>query len=49
IVVRLEGTNVEEGRRILAGSGLSFAVATDLADAAKKVGETARRIGRIGK
>ncbi len=44
IVVRLEGTNVEEGRRILAGSGLSFAVATDLADAAKKVGETARKV-----
>lgn len=45
IVVRLEGTNVEEGRRILAGSGLSFAVATDLADAAKKVGEIAERVG----
>lgn len=44
IVVRLEGTNVEEGRRILAESGLSFAVATDLADAAKRVGETARKV-----
>ncbi len=48
IVVRLEGTNVEEGRRILAGSGLAFTVASDLADAAQKVGETVRRIGRIG-
>ncbi|OPY01689.1 MAG: Succinyl-CoA ligase (ADP-forming) subunit beta [Syntrophorhabdus sp. PtaB.Bin047] len=45
IVVRLEGTNVEEGRRILAGSGLAFAVAVDLADAAKKVGEIAKRVG----
>jgi succinyl-CoA synthetase beta subunit len=45
IVVRLEGTNVEEGRRILAGSGLSFAVATARADAAKKVGEIAERVG----
>lgn len=39
VVVRLEGTNVEEGRRILAGSGLTFTVATGLEDAAKKVGE----------
>jgi len=48
IVVRLEGTNVEEGRRMLADSGLSFAVASDLADAARMVGETVRGIGRIG-
>jgi succinyl-CoA synthetase beta subunit len=37
IVVRLEGTNVEEGRRILSASGLAFVVAADLGDAAVRV------------
>jgi succinyl-CoA synthetase beta subunit len=37
VVIRMEGTNVEEGRRILAASGFNFVVADDLADAAKKV------------
>ncbi len=37
VVVRMEGTNVEEGRRILAESGLDLATAVDLADAARKV------------
>jgi len=37
IVVRMEGTNVEEGRRILTGSGLNFTVAADMRDAAEKV------------
>jgi succinyl-CoA synthetase beta subunit len=36
-VVRLEGTNVAEGRRILQESGLNLTTATDLTDAAKKV------------
>jgi succinyl-CoA synthetase beta subunit len=36
-VVRLEGTNVGEGRRLLTESGLSLTPATDLTDAAKKV------------
>ena len=36
LVVRLAGTNVEEGRRILAGSGLPIITADTLADAAKK-------------
>jgi succinyl-CoA synthetase beta subunit len=35
----MEGTNVEEGRRILSESGLKLINATDLADAAKKVAE----------
>jgi len=35
VVVRMEGTNVEEGRRILAESGLKLINATDLADAAQ--------------
>lgn len=34
VVVRMEGTNVEEGRRILAESGLSLTSATDLEHAA---------------
>lgn len=37
LVVRLEGTEVEEGRKILAGSGADIIAATDLTDAAKKV------------
>jgi succinyl-CoA synthetase beta subunit len=37
IIVRLEGTNVEQGREILANSGLTFTVATDMRDAAQKV------------
>jgi len=37
MVVRLEGTNVEEGRRILKESGLKFEVAIDFRDAADKV------------
>jgi len=39
VVVRMEGTNVEEGRRILAESGLKLINATDLSDAARKVAE----------
>jgi len=37
VVVRMEGTNVEEGRRILAESGLNLITAVDLKDAAQKV------------
>ncbi len=36
VVVRLNGSNVEEGREILAGSGLDFLVAEDLGEAARK-------------
>jgi len=36
-VVRLEGTNVAEGRKMLQESGLNLIAATDLTDAAKKV------------
>ena len=39
VVIRMEGTNVEEGRRILAESGLNLITAVDLKDAAKKVTE----------
>ena len=41
LVVRLEGTNVELGRRILAESGLPITAAEDLEDAARKVVERA--------
>jgi succinyl-CoA synthetase beta subunit len=37
LVVRLEGTNVELGRRILSQSGLPLTAAVDFEDAAKKV------------
>jgi succinyl-CoA synthetase beta subunit len=37
LVVRLEGTNVEQGREILARSGLAIVPATDLTDAARKI------------
>jgi succinyl-CoA synthetase beta subunit len=37
VVVRLEGTNVEEGHRILRESGLNFTVASGMRDAAEKV------------
>jgi succinyl-CoA synthetase beta subunit len=37
LVVRLEGTNVDLGKQILADSGLPIVSADDLADAAEKV------------
>lgn len=37
IVVRLEGTNVEEGQRVLRESGFNFLVASTMKDAAEKV------------
>jgi succinyl-CoA synthetase beta subunit len=37
VVVRLEGTNVEQGKEILAKSGLSVISASDLSDAAQKI------------
>jgi succinyl-CoA synthetase beta subunit len=42
LVVRLEGTEVEEGRKILASSGVDIISATDLTDAAKKVVSAAK-------
>ena len=42
IVIRMEGTNVEEGRRILAESGLNFTVADGMKDAAEKVVRSAQ-------
>ena len=39
LVVRLAGTNVNEGKKILADSDLKILAATDLNDAAKKIVE----------
>src|SRR5712671_2792651 len=37
LVVRMEGTNVVEGKKILADSGIKVITATDMADAAKRI------------
>ena len=37
IVVRMEGTNVEEGKKMLRASGLSFTTADSMGEAAEKV------------
>ncbi len=42
LVVRLEGTNVEKGRQILAASGIQITSATTMADAAEKAVAAAR-------
>ncbi len=42
VVVRMEGTNVEQGREILTDSGLNFALAEGMRDAAEKVVRLAR-------
>jgi succinyl-CoA synthetase beta subunit len=42
VVLRLEGTNVEEGKKILVDSGLNFVVAETMRDAADKVVAAAR-------
>ena len=44
VVIRMEGTNVEEGRRILDESGLDLQVATDVGDAAFKVAQIAQSV-----
>jgi len=42
IVVRMEGTNVAEGKRILVDSGFNFATADTMSEAAKTVVESSR-------
>jgi succinyl-CoA synthetase beta subunit len=37
IVIRMEGTNVEEGKKILRESGLHFTIAEGMKDGAEKV------------
>jgi succinyl-CoA synthetase beta subunit len=43
LVVRLEGTNVDKGKQILAESKLDIITATDMADGAKKAVAAAGR------
>jgi len=45
LVVRLEGTNVDLGKKIMAESGLQILSADNLADAAKKITEAVRAAG----
>ncbi len=45
LVVRLEGTNVEIGKRILGDSGLAIVSADNLADAAEKIVKAVREAG----
>ena len=44
VIVRLEGTNVDAGRALLAASGLDIIAAQDLTDAAKKAVAAARPV-----
>jgi succinyl-CoA synthetase beta subunit len=46
VVIRLAGTNLEEGQRILAGSGISFIRAKDFYDGARKVVEAAKGVAK---
>jgi succinyl-CoA synthetase beta subunit len=46
VVLRLEGTNVEEGRKILKDSGLKFLVGDTMQDAAQKAVEAAKGVTR---
>jgi succinyl-CoA synthetase beta subunit len=48
IILRLEGTNVEEGRQILKDSGLAFEVGETMLDAAQKVVAAAERHAAAG-
>jgi succinyl-CoA synthetase beta subunit len=43
VIVRLEGTNADKGRKVLAASGLAITAAKDLPDAATKAVRLARR------
>ena len=46
VVLRLEGTNVEEGRKILKDSGLKFLVGDTMQDAAQEAVEAAKGVTR---
>lgn len=47
LVVRLEGTNVELGKKILADSGLNITPADDLTDGAKKIVNAVKNSGSL--
>ena len=42
VVIRMEGTNVEQGREILEKSGLNLITAKDVSDAAQKIAAVAK-------
>ena len=44
VIVRLEGTNVEEGKKLIDQSRLDLIVATDLKDVAARTVEVLKRI-----
>jgi len=44
VVIRMEGTNVEEGRRILSESGLNFTIAADLKEAVQAVTQLVKHL-----
>jgi succinyl-CoA synthetase beta subunit len=44
VVVRMEGTNVEQGKKMLAESGLNFTTADDMGAGARKAVELARSV-----
>jgi succinyl-CoA synthetase beta subunit len=45
LVVRLEGTNVEQGKKIMSDSGLAIIPANDLGDAAEKIVRAVKEAG----
>lgn len=45
VVVRMEGTNVDQGRKVLTDSGLKFYLAADMKDAAETIGKLLRDVG----
>ncbi len=45
VVIRMEGTNVEEGKQILKDSGFNFIVADDMRDGAEKIVEAVKASG----
>src|SRR3546814_4297575 len=46
VIVRLEGTNVEEGKALLKSSGLAITPADDINDGAKKAVAAAKKADR---
>jgi succinyl-CoA synthetase beta subunit len=46
IVIRMEGTNVELGRQVLADSGFNFILAEGMKDAAEKAVAAASQFGK---
>lgn len=47
VIIRMEGTNVERGKEILAGSGLKFLVADTMKEAAEKVASVAKQVSTV--